>query len=163
MSGSTTPSTKHPHNSHPVWELLGRYRAVAAHAWAHRTELAGPARLADEQAFLPAALSLQETPVHPAPRRLAWGLMTLFVLALLWACLGQVDIVAVAQGRIIVGERTKLIQALEASIVKRVLVKDGDTVAAGQVLVELDPTLASADTASVHTQLHTQALDLIYS
>jgi hemolysin D len=44
---------------------------VLSVAWAHRAELAGPARLADELAFLPAALSLQETPVHPAPRRFA--------------------------------------------------------------------------------------------
>ena len=142
---------------HPVVELLLRYRAILGHAWAHRAELAGPQRLADEAAFLPAALSLQDSPVHPAPRRLAWGLMVLFVMALVWACLGQVDIVATAPGRIIVSERTKVIQPLEASVVKRVLVKDGDRVQAGQVLVELDPTLAQADSASVQEQIKTQS------
>ena len=144
-----------------MWDLLARYRAVLQHAWAHRTELAGPARLADEMAFLPAALSLQETPVHPAPRRLAWGLMTLFGLALLWACLGHVDIVAVAPGRIIVSERTKVIQPLEASVVKKVLVKDGEKVTAGQVLVELDPTMTTADIASVQEQVQTQASEIV--
>ncbi len=150
-----------PQAKHPVTELLARYQAVCQSAWAHRAELAGPARMADEVAFLPAALSLQETPVHPAPRRLAWGLMILFVLALLWTILGKVDIVAVAPGRIIVSERTKLIQPLEASVVRRVLVKDGDRVQAGQVLVELDPTMASADKASVQEQLKTQASELM--
>lgn len=139
--------------AHPAWALLGRYRAIFQAAWRHRAELAGPQRLADEVAFLPAALSLQETPVHPAPRRLAWGLMILFLLALLWSIFGQVDIVAVAPGRIIVGERTKLIQPLEASVVKAVLVKDGERVQAGQVLVELDPTMATADKASVQELL----------
>ena len=67
---------------HPALELLARYRAVLATAWALRHELAGPRRLADEAAFLPAALSLQETPPHPAPRRLAWVLMALFSAAL---------------------------------------------------------------------------------
>ena len=142
---------------HPFLELLSRYRAVLAHAWAHRVELAGPRRLADEAAFLPAALSLQDTPVHPAPRRLAWGLMALFVIALVWACMGQVDIVASAPGRIIVSERTKVIQPLEASVVKTIFVKDGDRVSAGQVLVELDPTLAQADSASVQEQIKTQS------
>lgn len=146
---------------HPVFTLLARYRAVLQHAWEHRAELAGPQRLADEVAFLPAALSLAETPVHPAPRRLAYGLMTLFTLALLWSYFGQVDIVAVAPGRIIVSDRTKVIQPLEASIVKKVLVKDGDRVAAGQVLVELDPTMASADRASVHEQQSTQACEIM--
>jgi hemolysin D len=157
----TPPSAPQPKPSpaslakaaHPAWELLGRYRAVLQAAWRHRAELAGPQRLADEVAFLPAALSLQETPVHPAPRRLAWGLMILFLLALLWSVFGQVDIVAVAPGRIIVGERTKLIQPLEASVVKAVLVKDGERVQAGQVLVELDPTMATADKASVQELL----------
>ncbi|MFE8643846.1 HlyD family type I secretion periplasmic adaptor subunit [Sphingomonas sp. NCPPB 2930] len=137
-----------PRMRHPGIELLGRYRAVFGAAWAHRAELAGPARLADEQAFLPAALSLQETPVHPAPRRVASVLMALFVIALLWAIFGKIDIVAVAPGRVIVSDRTKLVQPLEHSVVRRVLVQDGDHVAAGQPLVELDPTAATADKAS---------------
>ena len=138
---------------HPVIELLARYRAIFGAAWAHRAELAGPARMGNEVAFLPAALSLQESPVHPAPRRLAFLIMLLFVLALVWSIFGQVDIVAVAPGRIIVSDRTKVIQPLEAGVVKAVLVRDGDRVQAGQVLIELDPTMATADKASVQEQL----------
>jgi hemolysin D len=138
---------------HPFAELLARYRAVLAAAWAARHELAGPRRLADEAAFLPAALALQESPAHPAPRRVAWALCALFTIALAWAVVGEVDIVAVAPGRIVVSERTKTIQPLEASVVRRVLVKDGDAVEAGQVLVELDATIASADQSSVQEQL----------
>ena len=138
---------------HPARDLLARYRAIFAAAWARRAELAGPARLADEAAFLPAAVSLQDTPVHPAPRRIAFALMALFVIAVLWAVFGKIDIVATAPGRIIVSDRTKVIQPLEASVVRKVLVKDGDKVTAGQVLVELDPTNANADKASVAEQL----------
>lgn len=138
---------------HPSVDLLARYRAILGAAWQARRELAGPTRLADEAAFLPAALSLQETPVHPAPRRFAYSIMTLFFIALLWTILGKVDIVAVAPGRIVVSERTKLVQPLERSVVKRVLVRDGDQVKAGQPLVELDPTMASADKASTDEQV----------
>ena len=133
--------------------LLGRYRAAFRAAWQGRHELAGPRRLADELAFLPAALSLQETPVHPAPRRFAWAIVALFLIALLWSVVGRIDIVAVAPGRIVVSERTKLVQPLERSVVRRVLVADGDRVEAGQVLVELDPTGASADRTSIDEQL----------
>ncbi len=146
-------NTDAPAQRHPMLDLFARYRAILAAAWQARHELAGPRRLADEAAFLPAALSLQETPVHPAPRRAAIAICALFAVALLWAWFGQVDIVAVAQGRIVVSERTKTIQPLEASVVKRVLVRDGDTVQAGQVLVELDPTNAQADQTSVQEQL----------
>ena len=60
---------------------------------------------------------------------------------------------AVAPGRMIVSESTKLIQPLEFSVVRRVLVKDGDKVQVGQVLVELNPTIASAEKLSVQEQL----------
>lgn len=148
---ATTANTAAPtiSEAHPAKELLARYRAVFQTAWNHRIELAGPARSVNEVAFLPAALSLQETPVHPAPRRAAYVLMALFAIALVWSIVGEVDIVAIAPGRIVVSDRTKVIQPLEASVVKAVLVKDGDRVTAGQVLVELDPTVAKADKASV--------------
>ncbi len=137
---------------HPALELLARYRAVLAAAWAARQELAGPKRLADEAAFLPAALEIQETPVHPAPRRAAWAIMALFAVALAWSILGQVDIVAVAQGRIVVSDRTKVVQPLEAGVIRAIHVRDGDKVTAGQVLIDLDPTSAHADRKGVEEQ-----------
>jgi hemolysin D len=144
---------------HPLLELLARYKAIFQAAWQARHELAGPQRLADEAAFLPAALSLQETPTHPAPRRAATAICALFAIVLLWSLFGRIDIVAVAQGRIVVSERTKTIQPLEASVVSKVLVKDGDAVRAGQVLVELDGTTASADQASVAEQFKVSDAD----
>lgn len=157
----STQAIQTPQPKHPIRELLARYRAIFNAAWAMRHQMAGPSRLVDEAAFLPAALSLQETPTHPAPRRVAWAVMALFLIALVWSILGQVDIVAVAPGRIIVSERTKVIQPLETSVIQRVLVKDGDHVKAGQMLVELDPTIATADKAGVQEQrefAHSEAI-----
>jgi hemolysin D len=161
---TTAPAANAPHARdmrHPVFELLGRYRAIFKAAWTHRHELAGPRRLSDEAAFLPAALSLQDTPVHPAPRRLAYALIALFLIALTWSIFGQIDIVAVAPGKIIVSERTKIIQPLEVSVVKRVLVRDGDHVEAGQALVELDPTTANADKTSIDEQLKSMQSEVL--
>ncbi len=133
--------------------LWGRHAAVAHAAWRRRSEAQSPWRNADELAFMPSALQLQHTPVHPAPRWVALLLMLLFASAVGWACFGQLDVVAVAPGRIVVGERTKTIQPLERSVVKRVLVQDGDHVTAGQALVELDATVAFADRRSVVEQI----------
>jgi hemolysin D len=142
--------------THPAFDLARRYGAVLKAAWTLRHEMAGPSRLSEELAFLPAALSLQDTPVHPAPRRAAFAIIGVLVCALAWASLGEVDIVSVAQGRIVVSERTKLVQPLERSSVRRVLVKDGDVVSEGQPLVELDPTNALADRTNVEDQLRAQ-------
>ncbi len=146
QDASAPTGTPQPETPHPWRELLGRYREILQAAWAVRHELAGPARQADERAFLPAALSLQETPPHPAPRRTALAICALFSFGLLWACLGEIDVVAVASGRIIVSERSKLVQPLETAVVRAIHVRDGDQVQAGQPLVALDATTAQADT-----------------
>lgn len=129
-----------------------RAAAVLRAAWAARAELAGPARLADDAAFLPAALALRDTPLHPAPRRCAALLIALAALALIWSAIGRVDIVAVASGKLVVSDRGHAIQPLERAIVQRVAVRDGDRVTAGQTLVELDVTAPAADMATLHEQ-----------
>ena len=139
--------------SHPVIELVRRYIAALSAAWGARAELAGPKRSADELAFLPAAMSLQASPVHPAPRVVAWLLMALFTIALAWSWFGRVDVVAVAPGHVVVSARTKVVQPLETSVVRAIHVADGAKVQAGQLLVELDPSSAAADSANVQEQL----------
>jgi len=130
-------------------DLVARYAAIGRTAWQLRHELAGPARLADEAAFLPAALSLQETPPHPAPRRTALAICALFTLALGWACLGELDVVAVAPGRVMVNQGSQLIQPLQAGVVNAIHVRDGQHVRAGELLVELDGTEPEADSHRV--------------
>src|SRR6267154_1289521 len=61
----------------------------------------GPERRKDELAFLPAALEIVETPPSPIGRAVAFTIIAVFIVALTWACVGTVDIVAVAQGKII--------------------------------------------------------------
>jgi hemolysin D len=151
---------------HPARELMQRYGRILRAVWAMRAELAGPTLEREEAAFLPAALSLQVTPVHPAPRRFALAICLLFALALAWACLGKIDIVASAPGRIVVSDGSKTIQPLETSVVKAIHVKDGDHVEAGQALIDLDATDSAADTqrassdrvSSISEMLRTRAL-----
>jgi hemolysin D len=145
MNSNESPMASVAPLRHPALELLSHYRAVLRASWQVRHELSGPARMADEIAFLPAALSLQDTPPHPSPRRAIYVILALFVIALAWSILGQVDIVSVAHGRVVVSDRTKLIQPLENSVVKAIHVKDGDKVTAGQLLIELDATAPNAD------------------
>ncbi len=102
-----------------------------------------------EHAFLPAAIEIEETPPNPLARKTLWLLCGLFLLAVVWACLGEVDIVAVAPGKVIVSDRTKLIQPTELGVVRAIHVRDGSIVKAGDVLIELDATSAEADAVRV--------------
>src|ERR1700731_1923378 len=70
-----------------------------------------------ETAFLPAALEIVETPPSPIGRAISATIMAFFCLALAWASLGTVDIVATAPGKIIPNDRTKVIQPFEVGVV----------------------------------------------
>lgn len=126
-------------------EFIGRYAQVFKAAWSVRATLDPPKRSQDETAFLPAHLELTDTPVSPASRWIMRAIMAFFCVALLWAIFGKLDIVAVAPGKTVVGSRTKVIQPAETAVVKRILVRDGQSVKRGQLLIELDATGTEAD------------------
>lgn len=97
-----------------------------------------------ELEFLPAVVELQETPPSPLGRAIAWVIMALFTVAVVWATFGKIDIIAVAQGKIVPGDRSKVVQPLESGVVKAIYVRDGVRVKKGQPLIEIDTT-AGAD------------------
>src|SRR5262252_7471483 len=102
-------------------------------------------RSAQELAFLPAALEIVETPPPLLAGAIGGTIIALFCLALTWASLGRVDIVTTATGRIVPSGRTKIIQPFETGVVRAIHVRDGQLVTTGEVLVELDPTVAAAE------------------
>jgi len=99
-------------------ELFKRYHRVWKGAWQQRKTMEAPQRKMHEIEFLPAALALQDKPVHPVPRVIQWCLMIFAALALLWACLGHMDVVATASGRVVPNGKSKLIQPSHVAVVK---------------------------------------------
>jgi hemolysin D len=118
-----------------------------------------PERRREEIAFLPAALEIVETPPSPVGRAVAWTIVAVFCAALAWASLGTVDIVAIALGKIIPSGRTKTIQPFETGVVRAIAVRDGQAVKAGDVLIELDPTITGAELGRLRNDLLTVRLD----
>jgi hemolysin D len=112
-----------------------------------------------ESEFLPAALEIIETPASPAGRAVAGTIILFLVIALLWACFGTVDIIAIAQGKIVPSARTKTIQPFETGVVRAIHVKDGQEVKAGDVLIEIDPTINGAERNRLQTELMQERLD----
>ncbi|MDZ5436303.1 HlyD family type I secretion periplasmic adaptor subunit [Pseudomonas fluorescens] len=140
-------------------DLLHRYRDSWRQSWRQRRLMDAPARLPHEIQFLPASLELQDKPVHPAPRLFAWGIMVFAVLTVLWASIGKIEVVAIAPGKIVPNGKTKLIQSSETAVIKAIHVSDGQTVQAGALLVELDPTSADTDIKLVQGELLAARID----
>lgn len=113
-----------------------------------------------ELAFLPAALGIVETPPSPIGRMMGGIIIAVFCIALAWASLGQVDIVATASGKIVPSGRTKMIQPFETGVVRAIRVRDGQTVKAGDVLIELDPTMTEAELAHAESDRLAASLDI---
>lgn len=140
-------------------ELLSRYRQVWRYAWRNRKAMDAPVRMSHEVQFLPAALSLQEAPVHPAPRMTQWAIMAFAGLALLWACVGEIDVVATANGKIVPSGKSKVIQPSEVAVVKAIYVQDGQRVKAGDLLVELDTQITGAEVERLSSDLLAAQVD----
>jgi len=120
-----------------------------------------PARRREQEiAFLPAALEITETPPSPIGRAIGASIIAVFCFAVAWASFGSVDIVASATGKIVPGGRTKLIQPFETGVVRAIHVRDGQTVKAGDVLIELDPTMTEADNERQKSDLLAAELDV---
>ncbi len=109
--------------------------------------------------FLPAALEIQEKPPSPVGRAVIWSIVAFFSIAIIWAMIGEIDIVATAQGKIIPSGRVKVIQPMEIGVVKQIHVSEGRHVEAGDLLVELDSTASQADLGRLEMELVAARLD----
>ena len=118
-----------------------------------------PNRPRHEFEFLPAALEIMETPPSPAGRATMLTLIGMVAVALGWACLGHLDIIVTAEGRIIPTGKVKLIQPFETGVIKSIAVHDGQKVREGETLVELDPTINQAEAGHVEHDLIAAEID----
>ena len=114
----------------------------------------------EELAFLPAALEIVETPPSPIGRTIGATLILLFCAALVWAWWGTIDIVASATGKIVPSSRSKIIQPFETGVVRSIRVQDGQAVKAGDVLIELDPTVNAAERDHLQDDLLAEQLNM---
>mgnify|MGYP006085885387 FL=1 len=80
-----------------------------------------------------------------AANALLLSIFSFFIFFILWASLSELDEVTRASGRIVPSKQIQVIQNLEGGIVKEILVRQGDTVKAGDVLIKLDRTRFDAE------------------
>jgi HlyD family secretion protein len=110
--------------------------------------------------FAPDLLAIQEQPPSRLPRTVGYATGGLFIVLLAWAAFGQLDIVAAAEGRLVPRNYSRVVQPAEAGVVREVLVRDGESVRAGQVLMRMDATTATADLGTLQADAALKALSL---
>lgn len=120
-----------------------------------------PATLSPEALdFAPGLLAIQESPPARLPRAVLYTVSILFTILLTWAIFGKLDIIASAEGHLIPETYIKIVQPADAGIVQEILVKEGEQVREGQVLMRMDTQLANADSKTIGNDLALRTLQL---
>jgi HlyD family secretion protein len=73
---------------------------------------------------------------------------------------GKLDIVAVTQGKLVPQSYVKVVQPADSGIIRKILVKEGDQVTAGQVLIQMDASVVQADTRTLVNEIRLRELQL---
>jgi hemolysin D len=124
---------------------------------ANRVPAAPPSQRAE---FLPAILQLQEEAPSPLPRAILWTVAMLVAALAVWASVGKLDVVAVAEGRLVPKSQLRIVQPAEGGVMRELLVSEGERVRAGQVLARMDARAAEADAATAQNEIATRRLQL---
>ncbi|MBV8633882.1 MAG: HlyD family type I secretion periplasmic adaptor subunit [Burkholderiaceae bacterium] len=81
---------------------------------------------------------IEQEPIRA--RILLRALLAAILLFIIWAGLVNVDEVTKGDGKVIPSQQLQVLQSLDGGIVSQILVKEGETVAPGQVLLQIDST-----------------------
>ncbi len=111
--------------------------------------------------FGSAAMAVQSQPPRWAVRMVSLGICAMVGLTLVFACFAKMDIVVSAQGKVIPSGKSKVLQSLEPGVVRSIAVRDGQSVKAGDVLLELDPTSTGADRNRLQRELWEGEADVL--
>lgn len=103
----------------------------------------------NELEFFPDSVKIRECKVPLAARFSLFTILGLIVFSVTWACIGRVDKVVIAKGKVVTSDRPVVIQPIQTAIIRTMNVKEGDVVEAGQILATLDPTFSNADEAEI--------------
>ena len=113
-----------------------------------------------DREFLPAALEILETPPPPLPIALIAAICAFAAVCLAWSYFGRLDVHAVAPGKIETIGYAKVIEPLDPGKVAAIHAEAGETVRAGDLLIELDPAEANADALAAEGALNASLAEI---
>lgn len=104
-----------------------------------------PKKTGSDFDFLSDADRIEEEPINNNYPIILYVIVTLIAIGLTWAGLSSIDQVVSGTGRIVSVEQNIILQPQETAEIKDVLVKVGQSVKKGDILIVLDPTIPQAD------------------
>ena len=91
-----------------------------------------------------AAIEDHEVTAKKSANLVLWVILAFFVCFVLWATFTEVDRTVRGMGRVVPSSKLQVVSNLEGGVIEEILVRPGQTVSKGDVLVRLSPTLSNA-------------------
>lgn len=108
--------------------------------------------------FRPHIARLQDTAPSPLGRGVLLAVLAFLALLLVWGMVGRLDVVAVAEGKLVPTSYLKIVQPTDSGVVKEILVREGESVKAGQVLMRMDAALSESDLKTLASDVQNKRL-----
>lgn len=102
--------------------------------------------------FMPQILEIIERPASKAGTVIIFGIFTLLLVIVVWACVSRLDVVVTAGGNIQPVGNLNVVQSYAGGTVTCIQVSEGEYVDAGDVLIELDTQLLEIDADQLNSQ-----------
>jgi len=85
--------------------------------------------------------------------RVIWTAGAVLLTFLVWAAFFPLDVASYAQGQVIPAGQVKRIQHLEGGIIREITVSEGQVVAAGDVILELETVSAGSEVGDIRSRI----------
>lgn len=102
--------------------------------------------------FMPSLLEIIERPSHKGGTIIIYGIFSLLIIAIIWACLSKIDVVVMAGGNIQPSGKVNVVQSNSSGVLRSIKVSEGEYVQAGDVLLELDTQIYDIDEEQLKQQ-----------
>lgn len=93
-------------------------------------------------------LDEQEFAAKKSANMILWIIGGFFLVFLLWAALTEVDRTVQGLGKVVPSSKLQVVSNLEGGVIEEIMVKPGQVVKKGDILVRLSPTMSSAQFGS---------------
>ncbi|MCP0914125.1 MULTISPECIES: HlyD family type I secretion periplasmic adaptor subunit [Legionella] len=98
---------------------------------------------------------------HVFSHLIVWAIIICLLIFFLWAKYAVLDEVTVGEGKVIPSRQVQVVQNLEGGIVREILVKQGDLVQRGQILMRLEDVLFASKFKELERKLEDVQIELI--
>lgn len=114
----------------------------------------------DKHEFKPLLVEIEDRPMNPLGRSLLWIIIAFITIGGLWLYLAKIDIVVSSRGQVIPRGEIKILQPIETGVISKLLVKEGDFVHKGEILLEIDPSVTETNLDSKVKNLELLELEI---